>query len=304
MGELIVKANEVVEASYHLTTVEQRVILSAIAQIPKGCEVSDEIIYYLTVENLINLGVHSKTAYRDLRQGVTKLYERSVNLTDEENSIKLRWVQEVHFSDNSSEIGIRFSKPILPYISNVSREFTKYYLSDIKGMSSGYAIRLYELITQYQKIGVRELAVDKIREMLQLGKKYPLYADFKKRVIEIAITQINELSPLEVRFEEIKTGRRVTSIKFVFKLKPLKLENDKFKDINTSAKNNIKILTEKQLTRIVQNPQFKLDYNHLISASHPANQSDSAWIHEMTMRVKLKPEQFNKKALESYLEYK
>jgi plasmid replication initiation protein len=131
----------------------------------------------------------------------------------------LRWVQEVQFLDSQSVIGIRFSKPILPFISNLSREFTKYALSDIAGINSGYGIRIYELLVQYRQIGKREISVDNLRTMLELGKKYPLFADFKKRVIDTAVDQINEYSPLRVTYEQKKTGRKVTHITFSFKEK-------------------------------------------------------------------------------------
>jgi plasmid replication initiation protein len=55
-----------------------------------------------------------------------------------------------------------------------------------------YAIRIYELLVQYRQIGKREISVDSLRTMLELGKKYPLFADFKKRVIDTAVDQINE----------------------------------------------------------------------------------------------------------------
>lgn len=231
----VVKSNQVVEASYQLSAVEQRIILSAISLIPKNQLVTDDKLYPVGVSDLHHLGVHEKTAYRDLREGINRLYERSININIDGKSIKIRWVQEIQFLDNSSSIGIRFSKPILPFISNLSREFTKYALSDIAGMSSGYAIRIYELLTQYKSIGKREIAVEDIRLMLDLGKKYPLFADFKKRVIEIAIEQINLYSPLDVAYQQKKTGRKVTYITFNFKEKkkhiqsiPLRIHSSEF----------------------------------------------------------------------------
>lgn len=215
----VVKSNQVIEASYQLSAVEQRIILVAIARIPKGQEITDDQLYPVSVAELQHLGVHEKTAYRDLKEGINKLYERSINLNIDDKSIKMRWVQEIQFLDSQSIIGIRFSKPILPFISNLSREFTKYALSDIAGMSSSYAIRIYELLVQYRSIGRREISVDSLRIMLELGKKYPLFADFKKRVIDTAIDQINEYSPLKVTYEQKKTGRKVTHIIFSFKEK-------------------------------------------------------------------------------------
>ena len=51
-NELVVKSNQVIEASYRLSVVEQRVVLSAIAKIPKMSEVSDDEIYTVSVQDL------------------------------------------------------------------------------------------------------------------------------------------------------------------------------------------------------------------------------------------------------------
>ena len=215
----VVKSNQVIEASYQLSAVEQRIVLAAISRIPKNQPITDDELYPVSVDELKQLGVHEKTAYRDLKEGINRLYERSINLSIDDKSIKMRWVQEIQFLDSQSVIGIRFSKPILPFISNLSREFTKYALSDIAGINSGYGIRIYELLVQYRQIGKREISVESLRTMLELGKKYPLFADFKKRVIDTAIDQINEYSPLKVSYEQKKTGRKVTHIIFSFKEK-------------------------------------------------------------------------------------
>lgn len=215
----IVKSNQVIEASYQLSAVEQRIVLAAISRIPKSQPITDDELYPVSVNELQLLGVHEKTAYRDLKEGINRLYERSINLSIDDKSIKMRWVQEIKFLDSQSIIGIRFSKPILPFISNLSREFTKYALSDIAGINSGYGIRIYELLVQYRQIGKREISVESLRSMLELGKKYPLFADFKKRVIDTAVDQINECSPLRVSYEQKKTGRKVTHILFSFKEK-------------------------------------------------------------------------------------
>ena len=217
--ELIVKSNQDIEASYQLSSTKQRIVLAAISKISRYEEITDDEIYRVTVDDLKNLGVHEKTAYRDLKDGVNRLYDRSINLAIDDESIKMRWVQSIRFLESKSVVGLRFSKEILPFISNLSREFTKYSLSDIAGMSSAYAIRIYELLSQYRSIGKREISVESLRKMLELGKRYPLFADLKRWVIDTAVDQINEYSPLKVTYEQKKTGRKVTHILFSFKEK-------------------------------------------------------------------------------------
>ena len=260
----VVKSNQVIEASYQLSAVEQRIILAAISLIPKNQVITDNELYPVSVNELQLLGVHEKTAYRDLKEGVNRLYERSINVSIDEKSIKMRWVQEVQFLDSQGVIGIRFSKPILPFISNLSREFTKYALSDIAGINSAYAIRIYELLVQYRQIGNREISVETLRTMLELGKKYPLFADFKKRVIDTAVDQINEYSPLKVEYEQKKTGRKVTHIYFSFKEKDKGLSEN-----NRNSLNDFYKLTDAQIN------MFGNQLSRLHELSHLALEGES-----------------------------
>ena len=214
-NNLIVKSNQVIEASYTLTTIEQRLILSAIAQVPKGEEISDDFLYPLTTQNLVKLGGDEKASHKEFKDAINRLYERSIVLRDGDESDSFRWIQEKVF--NGSKVAfIRFSKPILPFLSNLKAEFTKYLESDIVGMSSPYSIRFYELIMQYRSIGQREISLEDLRWMFQLQNKYPVWADLKKRVIEQAIKEINEHSPYNLTVEPKRTGRKITSIVLKF----------------------------------------------------------------------------------------
>ena len=214
-NNLIVKSNQVIEASYTLTTIEQRLILSAIAQVPKGEEISDDVLYPLTTKNLVKLGGDGKASHKEFKDAVNRLYERSIVLRDGDESDSFRWIQEKVF--NGSKVAfIRFSKPILPFLSNLKSEFTKYLESDIVGMSSPYSIRFYELIMQYRSVGHREISLENLRWMFQLQNKYPVWADLKKRVIEQATKEINEHSPYNLTIEPKRTGRKITSIVLKF----------------------------------------------------------------------------------------
>ena len=178
-NNLIVKSNQVIEASYTLTTIEQRLILSAIAKVQKGEEISDDVLYPLTTKNLVKLGGDGKASHKEFKDAVNRLYERSIVLRDGDESDSFRWIQEKVFKESTVAF-IRFSKPILPFLSNLKAEFTKYLESDIVGMSSPYSIRFYELIMQYRSVGHREISLENLRWMFQLQNKYPVWADLKK----------------------------------------------------------------------------------------------------------------------------
>ena len=262
-NNLIVKSNQVIEASYTLTTIEQRLILSAIAQVPKGEEISDDVLYPLTTKNLVKLGGDEKASHKEFKDAVNRLYERSIVLRDGDESDSFRWIQEKVFKESTVAF-IRFSKPILPFLSNLKAEFTKYLESDIVGMSSPYSIRFYELIMQYRSVGHREISLENLRWMFQLQNKYPVWADLKKRVIEQATKEINEHSPYNLTIEPKRTGRKITSI-------VLKFQDKKSLKKQKESINNPLLEPQKNKDFVSQNIQT---FSDALKQSEKAKESD------------------------------
>lgn len=220
--QLVVKSNHIIEASYRLSVAEQRVILSAISQVRRDQQVTDEVLYSVTAAEIAQLcGTDQRTAYRDLQSAAERLQTRRVTLILEPDGVTIRskrrrvtcWVQSVDYIDQEGRIELRFGKDILPYLTGLQREFTRYALSDVAKMTSAYGIRLYELLMQWPE-GHREIALDDLRRWLQLEDRYPSIKDLKRRVLDPAVEQINEHSPLTVTWSQRKTGRKITHLAF------------------------------------------------------------------------------------------
>jgi len=218
----IVKSNQIIEASYRLSVAEQRVILSAISQVRRDKPVTDEVLYSVTAAEIAKLcGTDPNTAYRDLQNAAERLQTRRVSLILEPDGVTIRskrrrvtcWVQTVDYIDQEGRIEMRFGKDILPYLTGLQREFTRYALSDVAKMTSAYGIRLYELLVQWPE-GHRVVALDDLRRWLQLEDRYPSIKDFKRWVLDPAVEQINVHSPLMLTWEQRKTGRKVTHLVF------------------------------------------------------------------------------------------
>ncbi|MGP5327845.1 replication initiation protein [Vreelandella titanicae] len=224
---LVYKSNALIEASYRLSVNEQRIILGCIAQVRRDAPLTDQQLYTVTAQDVADLaGIGVKTAYRDLKAAAERLFRREVTLHEAPNGkggakVRLtRWVQEVVYQEDQGTVALRFSQPMVPYLSQLTEQFTRYALADVAHMDSAYGIRFYELLCQWREAGHREVDIDWLRDAFQLEGRYVRLADFKRWVIEPAVEQINEHSPLWVKWSQRKTGRRVSHLLFTFGEKP------------------------------------------------------------------------------------
>lgn len=221
---LVYKSNALIEASYRLSLYEQRIILSCIAQVRRDEPLSDQHLYTVSAQQIADMtGTSLGTAYQNLKAASERLYRREVTLQAPNGTgtgkgkgkVRLtRWVQTVEYREAEGMVALRFSTDMVPYLSQLTEQFTRYALTDVARMDSAHAIRLYELLCQWRDAGQREVEIGWLREAFQLGDKYPAIKDFKRWVIEPAVKQINEHSPLMLTWSQRKTGRKVTHLAF------------------------------------------------------------------------------------------
>lgn len=223
-NELVVKSNRLVEASYRLTLAEQRIILFAIVEARRtqnGLS-EDNFVTIQATDYAAMFDVPVKQAYEQIKEAARTLFRRHVVLHDihpqsgKPRMSEVRWLSTASYIDGAGTIQLRFAPDMVPYITRLEAEFTRYKLEKVAGMSSAYAIRLYELLMQWGSVGKREIELEWLKKTLMVEKDYPRLFDFKKRVIDLALDQINEHSDLTASYTQRKTGREVTHLTFTF----------------------------------------------------------------------------------------
>uniref|UniRef100_A0AAR5P1N4 Initiator Rep protein WH1 domain-containing protein n=6 Tax=cellular organisms TaxID=131567 RepID=A0AAR5P1N4_DENPD len=226
--ELIVKDNALINASYNLDLVEQRLILLAILEAResgKGINANDPLTVH--AESYINqFGVHRNTAYQALKDACDDLFARQFSyqsLSEKGNVInhKSRWVSEVAYIDNEAVVRLIFAPAIVPLITRLEEQFTKYEIQQISNLTSAYAVRLYEILIAWRSTGKTPLITlyDFRQKIGVLDTEYKRMYDFKKYVLDIALKQVNEHTDITVKVEQHKTGRSITGFSFSFKQK-------------------------------------------------------------------------------------
>ena len=208
--ELIVKDNALINASYNLDLVEQRLILLAILEAResgKGINANDPLTVH--AESYINqFGVHRNTAYQALKDACDDLFARQFSyqsLSEKGNVInhKSRWVSEVAYIDNEAVVRLIFAPAIVPLITRLEEQFTKYEIQQISNLTSAYAVRLYEILIAWRSTGKTPLITlyDFRQKIGVLDTEYKRMYDFKKYVLDIALKQVNEHTDITVKVE-------------------------------------------------------------------------------------------------------
>ncbi|GAB3391861.1 RepB family plasmid replication initiator protein [Azotobacter armeniacus] len=228
--DLVVKSNRLIEAGYRLDLIEQRMVLAAIVEARETQTGLSDGYVTLEAKRFCKLfGMRPDSVYGQLKKALNTLYEREITFYDihpetgarRHNSI--RWISSKTYIDGAGAVQMRFAPEIVPYLTRLEAEFTSYRLDRIGRMSSPHAIRLYELLLQYEKLGQRTFTMQEFRQTFQIEDMYEKLSALKRYLLEPAVKQINEFSDLEVSWSERKQGRAVTHLVFDISLKDMRL---------------------------------------------------------------------------------
>ena len=314
---LVVKHNALINASYSLTLVEQRLILLAVVKLRQATHNSeldhlafDKPIVIHVSDYVTMFGVTNSTAYETLKDACKNLFERRFSFVEPRPkgsaNVTTRWVSHIAYIDDTSTIEFTFAQKVYPLVTYLEKHFTSYDIEQVAPLKSGYAVRLYELVISWRVKGKTEkIAVQELRSKLGIEpNQYERMELFKRKVLDVAVKQINDNTDIILEYEQHKKGRQITHFTFLFKhkKKPIDSTSKVVERDPTTADIFLEGLTDKQLARAVHSKKFIADYNGLVSAQNPANQSSGAWVAHMVEWLKKDPNNFTKRPIQEYLD--
>lgn len=246
---IVVKSNNLVEASYKLTLDEMRILLLTIGKIDPNVQNHHRDFEFTVAEFSEQFGVDEKVAYQQVQAAVDKLGGRWAMLEDTPKvRRKAIFLTDQTYFKGEGRFQIVLHEKLMPFVSDIKRKFTKYNLEYIAQFSGFHSIRLYEILAQYRSTGWREVTVADLKDWLQVADKYDRWNNFKQWAITPSIKEINEKSDLFVDFEPLKRGRSIVALRFT--ITP--------KSITVGIGED---LTKDGLTKLPQRPQVKVGSN-------------------------------------------
>ena len=242
-NSLIVKDNALINASYNLELTEQRLIMLAIInarESGQGITADSKLeIHASDYANLFNVSIDA--SYKALREAVNNLFNRQFSYTAEYKKtgktgiVRSRWVSRIFYVDDLALLEITFAPDVVPLVTRLEEHFTSYQAKQVAHLTSKYATRLYELLIAWREVGkVPQIEISEFRNRLGLlESEYTAMSDFKKRVLEPSIKQINEHTDITATYEQHKKGRLISGFSFKLKQKQEAKKIESKRDPNT-----------------------------------------------------------------------
>lgn len=227
-GYMVVKGNDLIQKNrFSLSLTEQKTVAYICSMIePMQTEVSGFKLEYefkiREYSKICGIDYDSGQNYQYVKDTLKKLRDKSMWMTLPDGSeTPVSWIDRVTTNKRSGLAHIRIDDRLVPYLFDLKQQFTQYQLYNILGMKSAFSVRIYELMKSYSFRHTIELNLDELKHLLNVEdvKSYNNYKDFRVKVLEKAQEEINELTDINMSFEPIKTGRKVTSIRFTIEEK-------------------------------------------------------------------------------------
>lgn len=311
MKNEVVKTNRLNTVIQNLSLVELRLIQLAIVDSREKQEglTADKPLFISAQRYAECFDVESHTAYEVLKSIEKTLFDRRFTFINErQNEVKSRWISQVEYHRGEGGISIIFTPAVVREITRIDgyeTAFTKFLLEQTANLNSVYSVRLYELLKQWLEAKKATLELELMRGQLGLGvNEYVRMSDFKKRVLDLAVNEINEKTDLKISYENVKKGRKIVGFNFKILEKPKPKAVSKKDEIK--AKNGdlftIDGLSDAQLARITRSPLFIQDYASRVAPNSVENQNPQMWTAHFVKELKKDASKFNKRPIKDYLD--
>ena len=172
---------------------------------------------------VMQVQLNSGGNYESVKKGLQALRNKSFWLVTANGHIVCTgWIERPEVIPQSGRVIFRFSPELQEYLFDLRGNYTQYELLATLPMKSAYSIRLYELLKSYSFNHTDvALTIDELREVTGSSGMYPEYRDLRRKVIDVAVREINLYTDLDITYTKEQVGRTVKAVRFYMSKKDM-----------------------------------------------------------------------------------
>lgn len=226
----IVESNSFIRNRSMMNMIQFKILAVAISRISR--DDTQFLKYTFNTQDIIrycNIPGSSGSAYQRIKYAVEHLMKQEVRVQeDDKTELVFSWLSAIRYRSNTVEITL--NQELAPYLLELERDFTQLNCNLVMQFRNYYSIRLFMLLfsSYCQKTSaknkvesttiIEKIDISQLKEILGIEPhKYASAGNLKLKVINPAIAEIQELTPYDVRYDDIKSGKAISGISFCFR---------------------------------------------------------------------------------------
>ena len=223
------KNNKIIRAKYNLNTVENRIYQYILYKTQQLTEM-DSFSYIYISYNEIRDCIKNKNQWKvsELENVMFHLangfiFIEETNIFDKTKEwVRYNLIYKVKHDARNDRFIVGVAPELIHFLQNYFNKENHIYYTPVNlftflSLRNSYSQRIYELLRIWSASkNVINYKIDELKELLMIENKYNRYPDFKRRVIQPAIEELNEKANMKIKIKEnIEKGRKVSSIDFI-----------------------------------------------------------------------------------------
>jgi plasmid replication initiation protein len=238
--DIIKQSHSLNNASYKLGSLSTDIIFAMISELKQ--EDKDFKLYKIKLRDL-EKKINKRIDSRYLKKTVKDVMSNPIGVKSNDGSFTyISWVSIFTFNATKNEISFRFDSELKPLLMEIQNRFVKSHLKELSSLQSEYSKRIYNLLKQWEQKSYFKISVSELQDILQVPKSLLIYSNFKLKVLNKAINQINKNTTLSINLNEEKNGRKVETL--IFNIRTERKENHKPTINENNKKEGVKALNK------------------------------------------------------------
>lgn len=243
---MVSEHNDLIKSTANMTALSLKLFEIAVSAVDSKSEHPSRVVKVNKDQVFNALGITGSHRNRQLTDALN-LLRRSANFMitlyddkDVPHDVGISPIYKIDNAYNSDYAEVTFAPEILPFITNLKKNFTQYQLNDILHLKNKYAVSMYRWFTMnyrqyeyYARSGGRtkeqldkyknpQLSLSALRKLTGTQKKYRKFYDLKRYVIEPTVEGVSEATKYKISYKVIKNGRKNAAVKFLIEKKGTK----------------------------------------------------------------------------------
>lgn len=220
ISEVLFKSNTLIKSNINITSVEYKIFNKILYKCQIEKENNQQLRAVLTIDELSSIVKNKKeNTIKALTESLEKFIKIPIRFEKQKSYVITTLINKVVVDKDTLKFNCYLDKDLYEVLMGYKElGYSPINLKMIRQANGYYTQRFYELFRVWSGHNKEVThSIEQLKEwlMIEEGTSYDRYFNFKTKVVEPALKEINQKLNMKVSYKENKAGRSVKSLTFI-----------------------------------------------------------------------------------------